>query len=180
MGGTLGRNGVKGRWELTTERIDERSVWRSSEFLRADHEIPVADVPTFEFNAEKDGPYDDWPFVTFAFPFVVSDRVRQVLQPHCRPEFQWFPASIFHRGRKLDVQYWVIHPGPSIACGDESTAYRYTGTDWMMSCKVDPALVPEGCKVFAMKNCSHRLVVHADVQQEMKRARLTGCTYNPI
>ena len=181
MGGTLGRNGVKGRWELTTERIDEWSVRRSYEFLAADHEIPAADVPTLEFNAEKDGPYDDWPFVTFAFPFVVSDRVRQVLQPHCRPEFQWFPAAIFHRGKQLDVQYWVIHPGPSLVCADESYHQRKDeDTGYIWSCKVDPRAVPPNCKVFAIKRSYYRLVVHADVQREMKRAKLTGCTYSPI
>lgn len=144
--------------------------------------LDPADVPLFEGNLAYKNRVEDCPW---AMPtmFVVSDRLRGILEVAAPDNCQFFPMKLWHNGRPCPLVYWAMYVD-SVDCADQEKSGR-SG-----SLIVDPVIiedqVPTSTHVFRVKIgidskgadfSSSGILVRDALRRTLKKEKVTGCGF---
>jgi hypothetical protein len=185
LAGTAGSAGGRGVRRLNVYPISQgREHYELlGRIQRQPHSVTPSDVPPLECETEAASADDDMPCIYGAFPHVVSQRTRELLERFCDLSTVWHPVTILCRGRPIDKTYWAVQLLPVLDCLNPERSSFTMMPDGSRYCHfgiVDASKVPSNVAVFCIPNCTQNFVIREDVQQMMKRARMRGCRYEPM
>ncbi len=173
--GTSAREGARTIYEQSIRPPHE--VSSAIEFGHG--EIDPANVPLFVGNLEIAAQADDCPWPA-AEMFIVSDRLRKILDAAAPGNCQFFPMQVSCNGKPCDLVYWVLYVD-SVDCADQEHSGRTNeGNIW------DPVIVekcvPESIQLFRVWDPVHdssdlRILVRDSLRRILVREKVTGCGF---
>lgn len=123
---------------------------------------------------------DDCPWVTHPL-FIVSDRVRSIIEVVAPQNCQFLPIVLHRAGQRISAVYWLIY-ADSINCADPVTS-GWSGDGRLI---VDPVIVdahvPLDRKVFRVwepwsGHSGSIIYIRDDVRRALQREKVTGCVF---
>jgi hypothetical protein len=173
--GTGAREGARTIYEQTIRPPDEK--WRA--IVLGHGPIDPACMPLFVGNLEVAAQADDCPWPV-AEMFIVSDRLRKILEKAAPGNCQFFPMKVTCNGKPCDLVYWVLYVD-SVDCADQEQSGRtHDGSIW------DPVIVesrvPSSVQLFRVwdpvKDSSDlRILVRDSLRRLLIKEKVTGCGF---
>ncbi|MGD9789625.1 MAG: DUF1629 domain-containing protein [Phycisphaerales bacterium] len=163
------------RTHITFDRADYELLRRIS---HADSLIdPVRSVP-FVADIEYRKSIDDCPWPIYG-PFVVSERVRVVLEQESPGNCRYYPIQLRHEGIDLDLKYWVLHVLHTVDCLDR-TRTHFLPSGGVVRPVIIQSRVPSNVCIFRIVDDFYILYIGNRLRLALQRMKTTGCTYTKI
>lgn len=163
-------------FEIANDREVKNKIYKRINFEHG--EIHKDEFPKIEANLEYDRCIQDCPWPVMSM-FMISDRVRVILDDIAPNNCQFFPVSLWRNGAKIDIVYWIMYVD-SIDCVDP------TRSEWMGDRINEPFIVEDRVPVdthifrawYPEKSFSGMSIFVRDrVRRVLKREKVTGCFF---
>ena len=172
----------------TSSREGARTIYSQS--IRPPHEIESSivlghgaidpsTVPLFVGNLEVAAKPDDCPWPV-AEMFIVSDRLRNIIDIAAPGNCQFFPMKVSYNDKPCDLVYWVLYVD-SVDCADQQLSGRtHEGRIW------DPVIVenrvPPSTQLLRVWDpvqgtSDLRILVRDSLRRLLIREKVSGCSF---
>jgi len=120
--------------------------------------------------------------------YVISARLKQILEEHAGAEFEFLPIHIVNRkGRREKGPYFIANLiGRQVDCADLSrsimreSAMRKGRYGSLRRLTIDPARVDPDFKVFRLQQMPKLFIVRDDLKGAIERGGVTGCAFHAM
>ena len=115
--------------------------------------------------------------------FLISDRVKEVLGQFNRT-IQFFPSEIIKKNGEVVTGYSTANILDRVACADlEASEHEYDDlfeSYFFDSLRLDHEKIPEGTKIFWLKEDPVLLIVHQDVADALEELSISDVHLMPV
>lgn len=137
--------------------------------------IPPADVPLLEGDLEYTFSPEDCPFPV-SHVFIVSDRVRRVLESEAPDNCQFFPIQLWHNGNVETAVYWALHVVHTLDCADRKRSYMMPDGHIVRKV-IDETKVPPHISIFRVKDAHTSIIVRDSLRRQLLKVKATGSSF---
>lgn len=132
-------------------------------------EVPPIEAEIVFCKGAEDCP---WPVTSM---FVVSDRIRRVLEASAPSNCQFFRINLWHHKQPFLKVYWVLYVD-AVDCADPERSGR-GGDGGICDPVIVEGRVPPDIMIFRIKGCGSGIVVRDALRRILEREQVTGCFF---
>lgn len=141
--------------------------------------VDATSMPAFTGNLEFTATPEDCPWPVSEM-FIVSDRVRKILESAAPGNCQFLPMELWHNDRRSDLVYWVLYVH-AVDCADLEKSGR-THNRAMCDPVIIDERVPSHVQVLRVWDPVHRssssgIFVRDHLRRVLVKEKVTGCFF---
>lgn len=142
--------------------------------------LSPAEIPPLEGKLEFEKRVDDCPWPVQGM-FVVSDRVRRVLETAAPGNCQFLRMKLSHNGRPSELVYWTLYVD-SIDCADPEKSAWDSERRILQDPVIVAGRVPSSTSIFRVWEPVHgfsdsSIVVRDRLRRVLEREKVSGCFF---
>lgn len=169
------------------ERLGARPSFPYSVLDELERAKRVMSWGEYRLELDRDHDLEDMPWVmTGGMCFVVSQRLRELLERKTPGQIQFLPIQTAFRGKPMPkVKYWVVNVLNMISCiDDERSEWKpwYPGSKgkFYIRAEIDPNKVPQELQIFRPSEQRMSVYVRRELVEDIENAGMTGCRFRNV